>query len=190
MEKLIKLFSGAFLIRGTPVLLAAVALAWLCGCRTPGELGELTVRSPDGTIVTRIQAQGALAYSVEIDGQRVVNESRLGLSLSQPAGEKLGTDAKLIHVDRRSQDQTWENRFGKRRHVRDHYHELRLKFSEKSGRIFEIVFRAYDDGVAFRYVLPTESGLTTFTLERDLTEFAFAGDYPCFAGEHEGGRVS
>ncbi|HEX3716576.1 MAG TPA: glycoside hydrolase family 97 protein [Verrucomicrobiae bacterium] len=169
-------------------LLVAVVLAFLCGCHSPGESGELAVRSPDGTIAARVQVQRALAYSVEIDGQRVVNDSRLGLSLSQPAGEKLGADAKLTHVERRSHDQTWENRFGKRRQVRDHYNEMRLRFSEKSGRIFEVIFRAYDDGVAFRYVVPAESGLTTFTVDRELTEFAFAGDYPCFAGEDDKGR--
>jgi len=187
MEKF-KTFNRPVLLCGCVALLAALSLAMLCSCRTLGAPGELTLRSPDGTIATHVQAQGVLAYSVEIDGQLVVNESRLGLSFSQPAGEQLGANAKLIHVERGSQEQTWENRFGKRRHVRDHYKELRLTFSEKSGRIFEVIFRAYDDGVAFRYVLPKESGLTTFTIERELTEFAFAGDYPCFAGEHDGGR--
>src|ERR1035438_8849168 len=165
---------------GYPVLLcrgaqlvAALALALLCGCRTPGGPGDLTLRSPDWSIVTHIEAQGTLAYSVEIDGQRVVNESRLGLRFSQPAGETLGADTALIHVDRRSQDHTWENRFGKRRQVRDHYNELCLKCSERSGRTFEVIFRAYDDGVAFRYVLPAESGLASFTVERELTEFSF-----------------
>src|ERR1039457_2782249 len=145
---------------GYPVLLwlgaeivAALALALLCGCRTPGGPGDLTLRSPDGSIVTHIEAQGALAYSVEIDGQCVVKESRLGLRFSRPAGETLGADTALIHADRRSQDHTWENRFGKRRQVRDHYNELCLKFSERSGRTFEVIFRAYDDGVAFRYVV-------------------------------------
>ena len=114
--------------------MAALGLALLCGCRTPGGPGDLTVRSPDGSIATHVAAHGALAYSVEIDSQRAVNESRLGLCFSQPAGETLGEDAVLIHVYRRSEDQTWENRFGKRRHVRDHYNELRLKFSERSGR--------------------------------------------------------
>jgi alpha-glucosidase len=188
MQKFLKRLSCGVFIWRNGQLLAAVVLAFICGCHSPGESGELTVRSPDGTIAARVQAQGALAYSVEIDGQRVVNESRLGLSLSQPAGEKLGADAKLIHVERRSHDQTWENRFGKRRQVRDHYNEMSLRFSEKSGRIFEVIFRAYDDGVAFRYIVPVESGLTTFTVDRELTEFAFAGDYPCFAGEDDKGR--
>ena len=188
MEKLFKRISRGVLRAKNAGLWAIVALALLAGCRTPEKSGELTLRSPDGTIAARVHTQGALTYSVTIDGQRVVNESRLGLSLSQPTAETLGADAELIHVDRRSQDQIWENRFGKQSHVRDHYNELRLKFREKGGPVFEMIFRAYDDGVAFRYVLPSDSGLTAFTLDRELTEFAFAGDYPCFVGEHANGR--
>lgn len=188
MKKLFDSYRRHVSICRSAGLLAALALALPCGCRTPGRPGELTLRSPDGSIVTRVEARGALAYSVEIDGQRVLNQSRLGLRFSEPAGETLGADAELIDASRRSEDHTWENRFGKRRQVRDHYNELRLKFHEKSGRSFEVVFRAYDEGVAFRYVLPAESGLASFTLERELTEFAFAGDYHCFAGEHDAGK--
>jgi alpha-glucosidase len=168
--------------------LAALAIGLFCSCGTPGEPAALTVRSPDGSIAARVNAHGALAYSVEIDGRRVLNESRLGLRFSQPAGEILGADVELIRASRRSEDHTWENRLGKQRHVRDHYNELRLKLREKNGRTFLVIFRAYDDGVAFRYVLPAESGLTSFTIDRELTEFAFAGDYHCFAGGHDAGR--
>src|ERR1700677_5420265 len=146
--------------RGGAVLVAALSLALLGSCRTADEPGDLTLRSPDGTIAARVEPHGALAYSVEMDGQGVLNESRLGLRFSQPAGETLGADTELIRASRRSEDHTWENRFGKRRHVRDHFNELRLELREKSGRVFEVIFRAYDDGVAFRYVLPAESGLT------------------------------
>jgi alpha-glucosidase len=170
------------------VLLTALALALLCSCRTPNEPGDRTVRSPDGSIAVHVEAHRALAYSVEIDGRRVLNQSRLGLRFSQPAGETLGADTELITAFGRSEDHTWENRFGKRRHVRDHFNELCLALREKSGRTFEVIFRAYDDGVAFRYVLPAESGLTSFTIEQELTEFAFAGDYHCFAGEHDAGK--
>src|ERR1035441_4016222 len=91
---------------GYPVLLcrgaesvAALALALLCGCRTPGGPADLTLRSPLGSSVTHVEVQSALAYSVEIDGQRVVNESRLVLRFSQPAGETLGADTALIRSE-------------------------------------------------------------------------------------------
>jgi alpha-glucosidase len=173
-KHLIKLKCTMLLWRNALVL-GAVAVAVLCGCRSTPERGDLTLLSPDGTIAVGIEARGSISYSLDIDRQRVMKGSRLGLSLSQPAGEMPGPDAKLIEVHRRSHDGIWENRFGKNRSIRDHFNEIRLRFSEKSGRIFEVVFRAYDDGVAFRYVVPAESGLTTFTVDRELTEFAFGG---------------
>ena len=42
--------------------------------------------------------------------------------------------------------------------------------------------RAYNDGIAFRYDLPEESGLGQFVLTDELTEFHFADDYRCWGG--------
>lgn len=134
-----------------------------------------------------LRCDGTLAYSARVDGQAVLCESRLGLKLSD--GTELGGDAELIEVTRRSADTTWENPQGKRHRVRDHHNELRLVLREKSkaGRRFEVVFRAFDDGVAFRYVLPAQAGFDAFVLEREETEFAFADNYACFAGQQDNG---
>jgi alpha-glucosidase len=95
----------------------------------------------------------------------------------------------VLSSKRRTNDSTWENPWGKRRRVRDEYNELHLVLGEKSrpGRMFEVVFRAFNDGIGFRYVLPAQAGLETFVLEQESTEFAFADNYPCYAGQQERG---
>ena len=65
--------------------------------------------------------------------------------------------------------------------MRDHYNELSLTLKE-GDRTFGIVARAYDDGVAFRYVLPKQPGIDSFTVTREATEFTFADDYAVWAG--------
>jgi alpha-glucosidase len=60
-----------------------------------------------------------------------------------------------------------------------------LRERGKPGRQFEVVFRAFNDGVGFRYALPPEAGFKDFILEQEQTEFAFAGNYLCYAGEQE-----
>jgi hypothetical protein len=65
--------------------------------------------------------------------------------------------------------------------VRDHYNELTLTLKE-GDRTFGVVARAYDDGVAFRLVLPKQPGMDSFTVTRDATEFTFADDDPVWAG--------
>ena len=151
---------------------------------TKSEPENLVLLSPDKKIEINISTQRGLDYSLKVDGQPVLNDSRLELDFHD--GTEFGRDVELLKAVRSSTDSTWENRFGKHSQVRDHHNELRLALRDKtSGRNFDVVFRAFDDGIAFRYVLPAQPGMKSFVLDREQTEFAFAGDFNCFAGRHE-----
>jgi alpha-glucosidase len=145
------------------------------------------LRSPDETIEVSVSVNGPLHYSVRVDKNLVLGPSRLGLKLRD--GTNFGQDVELVTATHQAADSTWENPFGKRRTVRDRHHQLHLLLREKSaeGRTFEVVFRAFDDGVAFRYELLSQPGAREFVLEEEQTEFAFPGDYICYAGEQEKG---
>ena len=166
---------------------------FLTGCSRPEgppaaiSRSSTSLRSPNGLLQITVNLQKTLAYNVRFDGTELVANSRLGLQLRD--GIQLGEDVNLLTAEHRSGDETWENRWGKRRHMRDHYNELRVVLQDRrpQGRVFEVIFRAYDDGIAFRYALPAQDGLESFVLERERTEFAFGGDYPCFAGQQEKG---
>src|SRR3546814_17241036 len=45
-----------------------------------------------------------------------------------------------------------------------------------SSDLMDVVFRIFDDGVGFRYVLPEQPNLQTAHIADELTEFAVAGD--------------
>ena len=62
-----------------------------------------------------------------------------------------------------------------------------LRERSAKDRTFQLVFRVFDDGVAFRYVLMSQPGMRDFVLDQELTEFRFPADATCFAGEHEKG---
>ncbi len=155
--------------------------------RDSSSKGGLALRSPDGKIEIVVIAEGALSYAISVDERPVLRESKLALQFRD--GVALGGNVELLKAERTSADSTWENRWGKRRQVRDQYNELRLLLREKSapGRTFEVVFRAFDDGVGFRYVLPKQTGMENFVLTREQTEFAFAGNFICYAGQQEKG---
>ena len=157
------------------ILLPVLCAGLLCAARA-----EQSVTSPDGTIKLTVTDEGALRYRVEVDGKAVLNPSRLGLEFAD--GVTLGAAAKVEKVKRSRHDGTWENHFGQRRTVRDHWNQLELTLIE-SGRRFGVIVRAYDNGVAFRYSLPESSHLGNFVLDRELTEFVFADDFRCWAGE-------
>ena len=59
-----------------------------------------------------------------------------------------------------------------------------LSESDAGGRRFDVVFRAFDDGVGFRYELLPTAGARDFILDEELTEFAFSVDNHAFAGDN------
>lgn len=141
---------------------------------------EYAVVAPDGGVKVIVSDAGGLNYRVEVDGKTVLTNSPLGLEFQD--GTKLGPTAVIAQTETARHDGTWQNHFGKRLEVRDHWKELRLTLQE-SDRTFGLIVRAYDNGVAFRYDLPEASKLGHFVLTKELTEFHFAGDYRCWFGE-------
>jgi alpha-glucosidase len=178
---------AAFLGVGAVLLAGCASRANKEATRAQSELasGEVSVKSPNGTIEMTIHANGPLKYSVSVDGQAVLDDSRLGLKFKD--GVVLGADTRLDHVERERSDTIWENKLGKRRMVRDYHNELRVFLVEQSGRPFELVVRAFNDGIGFRYVLPAAPSASTqdFELEEEETRFSFSENDVCYAGINE-----
>jgi alpha-glucosidase len=169
--------------------LLAVVLACSGGAARAEEGGSapaagLVLRSPDGRIAVTVNPTGALSYRVSVDGTPILNESRLGLRLRD--GGVLGDDVEMVDSSRTESDTTWTNPLGKRSEVRDHHRQLTVLLRERRDpdRTFSVVFRAFDDGVGFRYLLPKWNGLDDFVVDEELTQFAFTTDSVCWAGDH------
>lgn len=143
---------------------------------------EQRLASPNGGLAVIVSDDHGLEFRVEAEGKTVLTNSTLGLEFKD--GTKLGPAAVITKTRTKKHNGTWENRFGNRRVVGDHWQELQLTLRETgaSSRVFGLIVRAYDNGVAFRYDLPASSGLGNFVLSNELTEFHFADDYRCWAG--------
>ena len=149
-------------------------------CASVVTAAEHELVAPGGGVKVIVSDAGGLNYRVEVDGKTVLTNSPLGLEFQD--GTKLGPKAVIAGTKTASHDGTWENHFGKRLKVRDHWKELRLTLQEQD-RTFGLIVRTYDDGVAFRYDLPVASKLGHFTLTKELTEFRFTEDSRCWFGE-------
>jgi len=150
----------------------------------------LTVNSPDGNLLVTFELKamsqpylpGVRAYyRVSYRGQPVLADSPLGLDFK--GGKPLDQDFEIVGTESHSHDSTWENAFGAKRHVRDHYNQVTVSLVERRppGRRVDLVFRAYDEGVAFRYVLPKQKALEKFTLSSENTGFYFPREAFAFA---------
>ncbi len=149
---------------------------------------ELT--SPDGayrfTFYQRAVGEDnvQMYYTLTYKNRPVIEESKLGVLIENQLFESaLGVpndtchfwceNLKLTGTERRKADETWKPVYGERAEIRDCYNEMTLKFKKGEGDgvqdggydkrknyFMNIIVRAYDEGVAFRYHFPeTTNGL-------------------------------
>ncbi len=143
-----------------------------------GQAAEL--KSPNGSFHLSFEVKdGAPVYSLQLEGQPVILESRLGLELK--ALEPLTNGFKLAKVDESSFDETWEPVWGETKEIRNHYNELAVTLEqEETDRAMVIRFRLFDDGLGFRYEFPEQDNLTYFVVTDEKTQFAMADDHTAF----------
>ena len=115
-----------------------------------------------------------LHYSVQFHGKALFDDSVMGLKLEDQ--QPLGPAMQVVNQQPGSGDQTYTIPVGKTSSVRDHYNSVRADFQDSQGRKLTVEARAYDDGVAFRYIVPEQSGLKNSNVERELTEFRYSKD--------------
>ncbi len=161
---LVTLVAAAFL----PVSSASASAA-------RGGSGAAAVTSPNGKLKLLVATHGGqLSYSVVRGRRELVQRSALGLKLVD--GTTLGSDVKITGTQRRTRDETWRAVWGPDDTVRDRHRELTIALKQADGRVFDVIARAYDDGVAFRYRVPEQPGLAQLEIVDEATEFALAGD--------------
>ena len=143
-----------------------------------GRVHASEVTSPNGEMkLTFTLRDSKPYYSVSFRGKPVIKPSRLGYELHNAesllegftqTGEKTSTF-----------DETWTPVWGENKTIRNHYKELLVGLIQgKTGRVMNLRFRVYDEGVGLRYEFPQEgSKLNYFVVKEECTEFALTGDH-------------
>lgn len=143
-----------------------------------GRVHASEVTSPNGEMkLTFTLRDSKPYYSVSFRGKPIIKPSRLGYELHNAesllegftqTGEKTSTF-----------DETWTPVWGENKTIRNHYKELLVGLiQEKTGRVMNLRFRVYDEGVGLRYEFPQEgSKLNYFVVKEECTEFALTGDH-------------
>lgn len=129
------------------------------------------VKSPDGSIVVKITADEHLSWSVDHKGQPVILPSQISLQLDN--GETLGDNAKVLAAPIGTVDAMIAPIDYKKTLIRDHYAQLTLRCKGD----YSILFRVYDDAVAYRFVTNRKGDLT---IKNEEANFNFANDDKAF----------
>ncbi|WP_294393199.1 glycoside hydrolase family 97 protein [uncultured Sphingomonas sp.] len=147
------------------------------------------ITSPDGkvSIAASLNAQGALTYRVDYAGAAVIAPSPVGLRMTDPANPgdtysgRLMTGMSILSSERRSGQDRYAPAHGTASQVADRYAELVVHAQETAGarRRLDLILRAYDQGAAFRMVVPQQPGVQQVNIIEEETSFAFPRDYTC-----------
>jgi alpha-glucosidase len=128
-----------------PFALATLAILSAVFVHKGAAQSSYDLRSPDGRIEVRIRTQERIRYDLVLKGAAVLENSTISLDVDH---EKLGIQPKVVDAKTRTSDETVapvvRQKFAK---IRDHYNELRLTMD--GG--YAVVFRAYNEGVAYRF---------------------------------------
>ena len=131
------------------------------------------VNSPDGKIratIQRLGGDGSLRYSVDyLENnlhQTVIESSKLGLTRSdQSFSQNLTYETSSTDTI----DENYLMLIGKKKQLRNNSNELTLNFQNTNNTKLQIIFRAYNDGVAFRYRFPDTSNSIYYVTEDKST---------------------
>ena len=136
--------------------------------------GNPEIISPDGR--TRLSfvtgADGCMAYTVERDGRPLILPSALGLVAQE---RDLAGGFSVREIVKRSVNETWTQPWGENKILRDCHNEMTAVLKNDDGVLLTLRFRAFDDGVAFRYEWEVPD-LDSLTVTDELPEFRFAED--------------
>lgn len=144
------------------------------------------------------QKDGKLTYRLYYAGKQVVEEGELGVNIDNHLVESamgIPVDTNRVwtkgmevtSVEHRSEDNTWKTVYGEYSQIRDHYNEMTLHllkggkhegsgtaYDKRQQYLFDIIVRAYDEGVAIRYHFPEATNGLFMHITDDLTSFRFA----------------
>ena len=132
------------------------------------KIQDFTVASPNGKIKISIVIDSKITWSVAHEKDLILAPSAVSLTLDQ--NEVLGKNATLLNSKREKVNQTFESPFYKKSSVKNQYNLLILNFKND----FSIEYRAFDDGVAYRFITKKKKDITVKAEEVSLN---FDQDY-------------
>ncbi|MCH4552672.1 glycoside hydrolase family 97 protein [Aestuariibaculum lutulentum] len=137
--------------------------------------------SPDGDVVMEfsLNSDGAPVYQIAFKNKAAVKSSKLGFTLKET--ENMDSGFSVLDTQTSTFDETWKPVWGEESEIKNHYNELLVRLKQESTeRLMNIRFRAFNEGVGFRYEFPEQPNLGHFIIEDEKTQFAMTGDHTAF----------
>jgi hypothetical protein len=140
---------------------------------------DTSIASPSKNVQIdfRLSEEGTPFYLVKYKGKLVIDSSSMGFSVkNQP---DLLTGFRIEETRFSTFKETWEKPWGEQRKVINHYNEMIVELQEKEApnRKLTIHFKAFNDGIGFRYEFPEQEGVDSLKITDEHSIFNLTGDH-------------
>lgn len=125
------------------------------------------LNSPNDNLCVKITTGKQLVYDITCNGKQILAPSPISMTLDN--GQVWGVNAGLAGSKQKKVDQVVPSPFYRAKEIKDRYNELVLRFKGN----YSVEFRAYDDGVAYRFVSQVKK---PFNVVNEQADFCFPSD--------------
>lgn len=153
----------------------------------------VAISSPNGAVVFNLQfVRHSPQYTVSFNGTTIISKSIIALNFTNGLFKN---DLASGHVVFRDFTEIYDLLVGKASHVEARFRAVTIPLVEQTGakRIVNLEVKLFDDGLAFRYVIPAQKGWAKLELMDELTNFNITGNpvvkalqLPDYTSSHEG----
>ena len=127
------------------------------------------IKSPDEKVKLTFKVEdGKAFYKVDKLNRSVTNWSRLGMVLGD--GKDLGEGLKVYKTSKEKISNKWFPIIGEKTEVNDNYTKLSISLVKESTK-YDIIFRVYDDGIAFKYTIPNQNSIKNYDIDNEYSQF-------------------
>ncbi len=147
----------------TLLLICALALQSI-SAQTTIKKSVTKLKSPDKKyeFIFFQKSDKQLYFTVSFDGAQIIEESNLAFDVD---GEPWCNNFTIDGTKTNSVDSSWQPPYAERATIIDKYNEVTISLSGDSKKM-NIIARAYNEGVAFRYDFPEDGKSMTITAEK------------------------
>lgn len=126
-----------------------------------------------------INAVGKPIYKVSYLNKEIIQDSELGIALKD--NNALDYGFTLLSQESKSVNETWQPVLGEQSSIQNTYNQVTYFLLQKeTNRKLNIIFRVYNEGVAFRYDFPKQESLNYFIVSDEKTTFNLVENHKAF----------
>ena len=172
LEKLGLRIISSSMLKGLGILSLVLALN---ACNKANS--KVVLSSPNKVNTVHVWTkEGKINYRINHGAKKIILPSRMGLSFKNVSS--LSNGLQIMESNIKLVDETWTQPWGEVKTIRNNYKEaiISLESIDNENSQMDLIFRAYDDGIAFRYHVKKIKDAEKMIIDDEITEFNLADD--------------